>query len=113
MRHTNRLGISRDGAKYHVSEILSKLGVPNRIEAAKWYDQVTRGSESLAAENGRILIVERVVPEGSSRFSDERPDLFANRTRREHEELFHRVGFIQTRVIATSTPLSIVEGVPI
>ena len=26
---------------------------------------------------------------------------------------FHRAGFIQTRVIATSTPLSIVEGVPI
>lgn len=29
-----RLGISRDGAKYHVSEILSKLGVSNRRVAA-------------------------------------------------------------------------------
>jgi hypothetical protein len=31
-----RLGISRDGAKYHVSEILSKLGVGSREEAAVW-----------------------------------------------------------------------------
>lgn len=31
-----RLGISRDGAKYHVSEILTKLGVSSREEAARW-----------------------------------------------------------------------------
>ena len=31
-----RLGISRDGAKYHVSEILSKLGLTSREEAARW-----------------------------------------------------------------------------
>jgi Tol biopolymer transport system component len=31
-----RLGISRDGVKYHVSEILSKLGVSSREEAAAW-----------------------------------------------------------------------------
>jgi DNA-binding CsgD family transcriptional regulator len=31
-----RLGISLDGAKYHVSEILSKLGVETREEAAVW-----------------------------------------------------------------------------
>ncbi len=31
-----RLGISRDGVKYHVSEILSKLGVSSRDEAAAW-----------------------------------------------------------------------------
>ncbi len=30
------LGISRAGAKYHVSEILGKLGVANRFEAAAW-----------------------------------------------------------------------------
>jgi NarL family two-component system response regulator LiaR len=29
-----RLGISLDGAKYHVSQILSKLGVSSREEAA-------------------------------------------------------------------------------
>jgi len=31
-----RLGISVDGAKYHVSQILSKLGVATREEAAGW-----------------------------------------------------------------------------
>ncbi len=31
-----RLGISTDGAKFHVSEILTKLGVSSRREAAGW-----------------------------------------------------------------------------
>ena len=31
-----RLGISESGARYHVSEILSKLGVASRHEAAQW-----------------------------------------------------------------------------
>jgi DNA-binding CsgD family transcriptional regulator len=31
-----RLGISEHGARYHVSEILSKLGVQSREEAAEW-----------------------------------------------------------------------------
>jgi DNA-binding CsgD family transcriptional regulator len=31
-----RLGVSGDAVKYHVSEILSKLGVSNREEAAVW-----------------------------------------------------------------------------
>ena len=37
-----RLGISIDGVKYHVSEILSKLGVPNRREAARWRPEAER-----------------------------------------------------------------------
>jgi DNA-binding CsgD family transcriptional regulator len=32
----DRLGISLPGARYHVSEILSKLGVSSRQEAAAW-----------------------------------------------------------------------------
>ena len=32
----DRLGVSLDGAKYHVREILSKLGVSSRQEAAAW-----------------------------------------------------------------------------
>ncbi len=31
-----RLGISLDGVKFHVSEILGKLGVGSRNEAAQW-----------------------------------------------------------------------------
>ena len=37
-----RLGISIDGVKYHVSEILSKLGVGNRREAARWRPKAER-----------------------------------------------------------------------
>ncbi|MEX0682407.1 MAG: helix-turn-helix transcriptional regulator [Dehalococcoidia bacterium] len=38
----DRLGVSRDGAKYHVSEILSKLGVTTREEAASWQPEERR-----------------------------------------------------------------------
>ncbi len=31
-----KLGISRDGAKYHVSQILGKLGLENREQVARW-----------------------------------------------------------------------------
>ena len=37
-----RLGISYDGAKYHVSEIISKLGVSSREEAAAWTPEERR-----------------------------------------------------------------------
>jgi len=37
-----RLGISPDGAKYHVSQILSKLDVDSREEAALWKPQEAR-----------------------------------------------------------------------
>ena len=31
-----KLGISLNGVKFHVSEVLTKLGVPTRLEAARW-----------------------------------------------------------------------------
>ena len=34
-----RLGISLDGVKFHVSEILGKLGVTSRNEAARWHEE--------------------------------------------------------------------------
>ena len=51
-----RLGISTDGAKLHVSEILSKLGVTTRAEAASWHvereRQPTRPSARLRLGHG-------------------------------------------------------------
>ncbi len=38
----DRLGISRDGVKYHVFEILSKLGVATRQDAAAWEPEEMR-----------------------------------------------------------------------
>ena len=44
-----RMGISRDGVKYHVSEILSKLGVTSREEAAVWAAPAMPGQRWLPA----------------------------------------------------------------
>jgi DNA-binding NarL/FixJ family response regulator len=33
----NELGVSLDGAKWHVGELLGALGVDSRHEAARWY----------------------------------------------------------------------------
>src|SRR5438132_12087355 len=38
-----RLGITRDAVKYHVSEIFSKVGVGTREEAAAWRPRERRG----------------------------------------------------------------------
>jgi DNA-binding CsgD family transcriptional regulator len=35
----SRLGISPDGAKWHVKEIIERLGVTTRREAARWEEQ--------------------------------------------------------------------------
>jgi DNA-binding CsgD family transcriptional regulator len=43
-----RLNISLDGAKYHVSEILARLGVSTREEAAVWKPLRTRSPSWLA-----------------------------------------------------------------
>jgi DNA-binding Lrp family transcriptional regulator len=39
-----RLGISESGARYHVSEILSKLGVASRYEAAESWQPAVSGT---------------------------------------------------------------------
>lgn len=44
-----RLGISIDGVKFHVSEILGKLGVSNRNEAARWLTEGERAAGPTAS----------------------------------------------------------------
>lgn len=41
-----RLGISYDGAKWHVKEILWKLDVPSREEAARWQRETASSTEA-------------------------------------------------------------------
>ncbi|HZP58536.1 MAG TPA: LuxR C-terminal-related transcriptional regulator [Dehalococcoidia bacterium] len=43
-----RLGISADGVKFHVSEILARLGVNSRYEAAQWQPEAGRRRWALA-----------------------------------------------------------------
>jgi DNA-binding CsgD family transcriptional regulator len=47
-----RLGISVDGVKFHVSEILSKLGVSSRNEAARWEGEQRQPAPSACLAGG-------------------------------------------------------------
>ena len=49
-----RLGISESGARFHVSEILSKLGVNSRQAAASWREESLRRISFLAALTVRL-----------------------------------------------------------
>ena len=56
-----RLGISLGGARYHVSEILSKLGVGTRREAADWLTQ-EEAQRSAARRAPAVVGMLRAVP---------------------------------------------------
>jgi DNA-binding CsgD family transcriptional regulator len=51
-----RMGISVDGVKFHVSEILSKLGVGSRNEAAQWEGEQRTAAPSARVAGGRRWI---------------------------------------------------------
>ena len=48
-----RLGISPDGAKWHVKEILWKLDVPSREEAGRWQRERRAGAATARVRVGR------------------------------------------------------------
>jgi DNA-binding CsgD family transcriptional regulator len=51
-----RLGISVNGAKYHVAEILAKLGLADRRQAALWYRRSRPGTGLFAAFAARLRL---------------------------------------------------------
>lgn len=51
-----RLGISRDGAKYHVSEILTKLGLETREQAALWRPENGPGEQQEPRRQGLAVL---------------------------------------------------------
>lgn len=55
-----RLGISPDGAKWHVKEILWKLDVPSREEAARWQPERAESAPT-AIHRGNSPISNRTV----------------------------------------------------
>ena len=70
------------------------------------------------APSGRLLIVEMVLPAGDAPHPGKMLDLVMlvgpggqERTEREYGELLDRAGFRLTRVVPTTTPVSIVEAV--
>ena len=80
--------------------------------------QILRNCRRAMTNRGNVLVVEMVVPEGNtpsaSKFLDLEMLLFLHgyeRTEKEYTALFEKAGFELTRVVATASPYSIVEGV--
>jgi hypothetical protein len=70
-------------------------------------------------KEGRVILLESVIPEGNEAGLGKIMDLEMlvmpggrERTEREFRALFDRAGFTLTRVVATTSPLSVVEGRP-
>jgi hypothetical protein len=87
-----------------------------------WDDEratrILKNINSAMTENGRVLIVEVVVPEGNEPHYSKLLDLEMltspggmERTEQEYRELLAAAGFRLTRIIPTMTPFSIIEGV--
>jgi len=87
-----------------------------------WNDEqsiaILRNSHRALPENGKLLLVEAVVPAGRephfSKFIDLNMLVMTGgreRTEAEFRELFERAGFRLTRVVPTESPFSVIEGV--
>ena len=88
-----------------------------------WDDEksvkILRNIHSAMDENGKILIVEMVVPEGIEPHPSKALDILMlvmeggkERTKDEYGKLLEASGFRMTRVIPTKSPYSVIEGKP-
>ena len=86
-----------------------------------WDDEssikILRNIRSATDENGKILIVEMVVPEGSEPHPSKALDILMlvmeggkERTKDEYRGLLEASGFRLTRIIPTKSPYSVIEG---
>jgi hypothetical protein len=80
---------------------------------------ILRNRRKAPAENGRVLLVEMVVPEDNANCFSKLLDLNMlvmtegrERTRREFENLLDAAGFQLTKVVRTLAPQSVIEGIP-
>ncbi|MBV9866355.1 MAG: methyltransferase domain-containing protein [Abitibacteriaceae bacterium] len=72
-------------------------------------------------ENGKLLLIETVVPEGNTPSASKGLDLNMlvmtnggrERTAEEFDALFRKAGFELTRILPTQSPMSVIEGVKI
>ncbi len=71
------------------------------------------------SDEGRLLVVESVIPPGNEPFFGKLLDITMlvspggqERTADEYGDLFGRAGFRLTRIVPTSTEVSVIEGVP-
>jgi hypothetical protein len=87
-----------------------------------WEDEraltILQNCHRAMTENGKLLVVEMVIPEGNTpslgKFLDLEMLLFLHsyeRTEAEYRALFERAGFKLTRIVPTPSPHSVIEGV--
>ncbi len=85
-------------------------------------DAVTalRNAREAIAPGGRLLVIEYVLPENNEKHIGHTIDLWLmlmlgarERTRAQYTELFAKAGFELTRVVPTSAPISVIEGIPV
>lgn len=81
--------------------------------------QILRCCRAAMGDGARLLVMEEVIPDGDTPSAAKWLDVCflamwsgKERTRADYEALYRRSGFKLTRVIPTSSPLSIIEGVP-
>lgn len=124
-------------------ELLEREGVRNRVELVSgdffqsvpagadaylmkhiihdWDDQssikILRNIHSAMNKDGRVLIVEMVVPEGNEQHPSKALDILMlvieggkERTKDEYRKLLELSGFSLARVIPTKSPYSVIEG---
>ncbi|MFE9312435.1 methyltransferase [Streptomyces sp. NPDC088353] len=85
-------------------------------------DAVTalRNAREAIAPDGRLLVIEYVIPENNEKHLGHTIDLWLmlmlgaqERTLAEYSELFAKAGFRLTRAVPTSAPISVIEGIPV
>jgi O-methyltransferase domain/Dimerisation domain len=86
-----------------------------------WDDQksslILRNCHAAMPADGRLLVVESVIPPGNERFAGKFLDLVMllipggkERTEAEYRVLFDKSGFELTKIVRTKTELSVIEG---
>ena len=89
-----------------------------------WDDEssikILRNIRSAMSENGKVLIVEMVVPEGNEPHPSKALDILMlvmeggkERTKEEYRKLLEGSGFKLTRIVPTNSPYSVIEGDPL
>jgi hypothetical protein len=127
-------------------ELLEKEGVRDRVELASgdffqsvpagadaymmkhiihdWDDEhsikILQNIHSAMNENGKVLIIEMIVPEGNVPSPAKMLDIQMlvmetgkERTEGEYRRLLEASGFRLSRIVATKSPYSVIEGVPV
>jgi hypothetical protein len=104
--------VPRDGDAYLLKSVIHNWD----DEAAT---KILRTCRQAMRNDARLIAIERIVPPGNVASEAKLFDINMlvvvggrERTEDEYRSLFHRAGLKLTRIVATRSPLSLIEGVP-